>query len=133
MSPDGNPSVLRDAAVLIVEDDYMVAHSLEFLLNAHGCRVVGMAPTVEAALALADRESFDVAILDVHLRGGSVAPFAEELERRGHPFVFLTGYADLEALPDSLRQHPRLDKPVAADLLVSTLGELICDRRRPRI
>ena len=129
MSPDSNADPLRDAAVLIVEDDYMVAHSLEFLLNAHGCRVVGMAPTVEAALALAEREAFDVAILDVHLRGGSVAPFAEELARRGHPFVFLTGYADLEALPDALRRHPRLDKPVAADLLVATLARLIGAKR----
>lgn len=126
MSSNADP--LRDAAVLIVEDDYMVAHSLEFLLNAHGCRVVGMAPTVEAALDLADRETFDVAILDVHLRGGSVAPFAAELARRGYPFVFLTGYADLEALPDSLRRYPRLDKPVAADLLVATLAQLIGDK-----
>jgi hypothetical protein len=51
-----------------------------------------------------------VAILDVTIRGGKVHPVAELLLARGIPFVFASGYGDW-ALPEALRDQPRLMKP----------------------
>jgi hypothetical protein len=52
----------------------------------------------------------DAAILDVRIRGGQVHPVAEELLARNIPFVLASGYGDW-ALPENLRDQPRLTKP----------------------
>ena len=44
------------------------------------------------------------------IRGGQVYPVAEELLARNIPFVLASGYGDW-ALPESLRDQPRLTKP----------------------
>jgi hypothetical protein len=49
-------------------------------------------------------------ILEVTIRGGEVYPIAELLLKRGIPFVFASGYGDW-ALPEALRDKPRLTKP----------------------
>jgi DNA-binding response OmpR family regulator len=84
--------------------------------------IVGPVATLEKALKLAEEEEFDAAILDVTIRGGKVFPVAELLLRRGIPFVFASGYGDW-ALPEELRDKPRLTKPF-------TIGELEAQVRR---
>jgi hypothetical protein len=49
------------------------------LLEAMDCRIVGPAGKLETALQLAANENFDLAILDVTIRGGKVYPVAELL------------------------------------------------------
>lgn len=107
--------------VIIIEDEFVIARSLMFLLESHDCRVVGMAATVQEALQLIDTEAFDAAIVDIDLKGTSAAPVAEELLRRQARFVFLTGYGNLEMLPEHLREQPHLEKPVESHLLLSAL------------
>jgi len=107
--------------VIIIEDEFVIARSLAFLLESTECQVVGMAASVQEALQLIDTEAFDAAIVDIDLKGTSAAPVAEELLRRQARFVFLTGYGDLEMLPEHLRQQPHLEKPVEPDLLLATL------------
>ena len=125
MPTESVPGPLHGARVLIVEDDFIVAQSLEFLLATCGCEVIGIAPTAHDALGLIAARPVDAAVLDIHLRGGSVAPLAEVLAARHTPFVFVTGYADLDMLPEALRGHPRLDKPVVADTLIATLARVL--------
>ncbi|HET6375603.1 MAG TPA: response regulator, partial [Methylocella sp.] len=60
---------LEGCGVLIVEDEAMVAIVLEDLLLELGCRVVGIVARVETALASVAARNFDVAILDVNLKG----------------------------------------------------------------
>jgi DNA-binding NarL/FixJ family response regulator len=91
--------------VLVVEDDMLIAVAIEEVLHALNCQVVGPAASLEKALKLAQGESFDVAILDVTIRGGKVHPVAELLLARGIPFVFASGYGDW-ALPEALRDQP---------------------------
>jgi hypothetical protein len=62
------------------------------------------------ALELATEEAFDVAIPDVTVRGGKIYPVAERLLARGIPFALASGYGDW-ALPETLRDQPRLLKP----------------------
>src|SRR3954469_1741548 len=85
--------------VLVVEDETILAVTIEETLLDLGCIVVGPVGKLEAALQVAAVERLDAAILDISIRGGLVFPVAETLRARGIPFVFASGYGDW-ALPD---------------------------------
>ena len=53
---------------------------------------------VPAALEAAQTETIDAAVLDVNIKGVKVYPVAEALEKRGIPFLFLSGYGE-NAIP----------------------------------
>ena len=110
--------------VLVVEDDMLIAVAIEEVLHALDCQVVGPVASLEKALKLAQGETFDVAILDVTIRGGKIYPVAELLLARGIPFVFASGYGDW-ALPEALRDQPRLMKPFTATELEEQI-RLLC-------
>jgi CheY-like chemotaxis protein len=116
---------LNGARVLVIEDDWIVADALRFLIDGFDGRVTTIAPTVERALEALDATVVDVAVLDINLRGASVVPLAEHLRAERVPFVFLTGYADADVLPDHLRGYPRFAKPVAPEPLVQALVQLL--------
>ena len=101
---------LQGFGVLIVEDEAMVAMLLEDLLHELGCHVVEIASRVETALASILARIFDVAILDVNLKGETSYPVADVLELRNVPFLFATGYGT-EAIPEKYRQRTVLQKP----------------------
>jgi CheY-like chemotaxis protein len=101
--------------VLIVEDEALVAMLLEDMLIDAGYAVSGTASAIPQALELvADSVTdFDVAILDVNLRGMPIFPVAEALVEAGKPFVFATGYG-AGSLPEAWRDRPTLQKPFGA-------------------
>ena len=101
---------LQGLGVLIVEDEAMVAMLLEDLLHELGCHVVEIASRVETALASILARIFDVAILDVNLKGETSYPVADVLALRKVPFLFATGYGT-EAIPEKYRQRVVLQKP----------------------
>jgi len=111
--------------VLVVEDEMLIAVAIEQVLHALDCQVVGPVGSLEKALKLAQGDSFDVAILDVTIRGGKVYPVAELLLARGIPFVFASGYRDW-ALPEALRDQPRLMKPFTVTELEEQV-KLLCN------
>jgi len=84
---------LSGLRLLVVEDEALVAMLLEDTLRALGCRCVGPAGNVAQALALLERETVDLALLDVNLGGGERSyPVADRLAARGIGFIFVTGY-----------------------------------------
>ncbi len=87
----GNAQPIR---VLIVEDEIAVSMVMEDMLIDAGCVVVGSADRIETALAIAETEAIDVALLDVNLAGKPIQPVADVLSRRAVPFIFTTGYGD---------------------------------------
>jgi two-component SAPR family response regulator len=109
--------------VLVVEDEMLIAVLIEDTLMGLGCEIVGPAAKLETALQLVDEGQFDIAILDVTIRGGKVYPVAEQLLARGIPFVFASGYGDW-ALPESLRDQPRLMKPFTMRALENQIRAL---------
>jgi DNA-binding NarL/FixJ family response regulator len=119
----------RNARVLIVEDSFVVADALRYLVDGYGDFVSTIVPTLERAFAALAADLVDIAVLDVNLNGTSVLPFAEHLHATGVPFVFLTGYGDEQVLPEHLRAHLRFDKPVDAEPFVRALRELTAGRR----
>ena len=119
---------LEGTSVLIVEDNFVVADALRFLIDGHGGSVRAVVPSLQRAFAALADAPVDIAVLDIDLNGTSVVPLAEHLRARGIPFVFLSGYCDEDLLPQHLRGRPRFDKPVEADRLVRAMLDLT---RRP--
>ena len=110
MTTEVTDVLLQGCRVLVVEDEYFIADDLAAALVAAGAEVVGPAPTVDAALALLERQRVDCAVLDVNLRGQMAFPLADELRRWGVPFVFATGY-DASVVPAQYRDVARWQKP----------------------
>lgn len=110
-------------SVLIVEDEPLIAMMLEDFLESLGHRVVGVCETVGEAVARIDAGGFDVAIVDVHLKGGErVWPVADRLAEKGIPFAFATG-GHVDAPPAAHAGVPILAKPFTIDAVDPVLRE----------
>ena len=119
--PDELPTIAQSRCVLVVEDEMLVAMMLEGMLKDIGYRVI-KATRVAKATGLATTEAIDFAILDVNLAGEPSYPVADELRRRGIPFVFSTGYAPGKLRAD-LRDIPVLRKPYRTEDVQHLLTE----------
>ena len=82
----------RAKRVLIVEDEPIVAIALQDMLESFGFEVVGPAFRVAPALALAETEAIDAAILDVNMGDATSYGVAAHLRARNIPYLFATGY-----------------------------------------
>ncbi|WP_159965103.1 response regulator [Profundibacterium mesophilum] len=78
-------------AVLVVEDEWLIAMDISEQLEEVGYHIVGPAHSVKEALALIDSDLVDLALLDINLAGEQSFDIAARLEREGIPFAFLTG------------------------------------------
>ena len=109
--------------VLLVEDEMCLAMMLQDLLEDAGYRVL-KASRVPAALTIAGDADIDAAILDVNVAGSEVFPVADELRRRGVPFMFASGYGD-RGVPGEFRDYPMLQKPYDPAALGSMLRNVL--------
>lgn len=100
--------------ILIVEDEPLISMMLEDFLLSLGHRVSAICETVDEALAAVDSSSFDIAILDVNLKGESVWPVAARLRERGIPFVLASG-GHVDPPPPEFLAVPMIDKPYTID------------------
>ncbi|RZI70630.1 MAG: response regulator [Rubrivivax sp.] len=96
--------------VLVVEDEMTVAMLIEDMVSELDYEVAGVVPRLEDAMHLLDSDSFDVAMLDVHLNGKTVFPFAAALKAREIPFLFATAYGP-RGIPPEFAGHIVLQKP----------------------
>lgn len=109
--------------ILVVEDQPLIALDLEDLLVSRGYTVLGPKASVAEALECLTRTSPHAALLDIDLQGETSFEVGRELKRRGVPFVFATGTADLDALPQDLAGAPVILKPWNVDDIVSFLTD----------
>ncbi len=110
------PETFTHARVLLVEDEALVAMMMQEFLTDLGSSVVGPFTTTAAALAAANNENFDFAILDVNLGNELVYPAADVLIWRALPFIFVTGY-DVDSIDPRFRHVPIVQKPINKDTL----------------
>ena len=96
--------------VLVVEDEMAVAMLIEDMVAELAYEIAAIVPRLEDAMQYREAENFDLAILDVHLNGKMVFPFAAELEERDVPFLFVTAYGP-RGVPEKFRHHHILQKP----------------------
>ena len=90
--------------ILIVEDEPLIAMMLEDFLESLGHVVKASCDNVADALAAVGKNGFDIAILDVNLKGENVWPVATELRQRGVPFVLASG-GHVEPPPRRIRRR----------------------------
>lgn len=113
---------LRGLRALIVEDEWLAAVHLENILLDAGCEIVGLIGTVAAALRRVERGGFDVAVLDVNLKGEIVWPVADILIDQGMPVVLVTGY-EREELEPRYQRLPYCHKPCEAQHVHAAIRE----------
>jgi CheY-like chemotaxis protein len=113
---------LAGRRVLVVEDNYLIAMDLAGILERAGADVVGPVLSVQEACDALDPPP-DIATLDVQLGEETSFPIADELARRGVPFVFATGTADL--IPTTHRSRALCQKPLSERAILKALTDAL--------
>ena len=110
--------------ILIVEDEPLIAMMLEDFLESMGHSIRGTCDTVAQALEEADKGGFDLAILDVNLKGESVWPVAAALRAKGTPFVLASG-GHVEPPPTEFKNAPMIEKPFTIDRVTPIIESVL--------
>lgn len=126
--PTRTPSLGR---ALIVEDDPLLAMSLEDALRDGGAEEVVVCDSVAAAMAELERLKPDILVLDVKLAdrddGWAMAELVTELSPRPPAIIFSTGAP--EKIPEKVAELGAvLAKPYDPARLIAVLAE---NRRKP--
>ena len=101
-------------SILIVEDEPLIAMMLEDFLDSLGHSVRCTCDTVKCALDEVEKGGFDLAILDVNLKGENVWPVASALREKKVPFVIATG-GHVDPPPPEFDNAPVIEKPYTVD------------------
>lgn len=111
-------------AWLIVEDEALVAMSIEDAMTEIGLEIAGCYGRIGRALPVAEATPLQGAVLDVNVAGERIDPIAAALQRRGIPFVFVTGYGE-EGVAAPFNHHPVVTKPFDPASLQAALRAVI--------
>ena len=114
-------AALAGRRVLVVEDEPFIAMTLEDMLTDFGCVVAGSVSQISEALAIIATGELDAAVLDVNLGTQKIDAVADELARRGFPFVFTTGYGRT-GVPAPHNKRGVVQKPFRAEELAAALA-----------
>jgi CheY-like chemotaxis protein len=114
--------VTGSRSVLIVEDEPLIAMMLEDFLESLGHSIAGTCESVAEAMAKVEQGGFDVAIIDVHLKGEKVWPVADRLAARGLPYVLATG-GHIDPPPPAHAAAPILAKPFTIEAVEPALAK----------
>ena len=117
---------LQGLRILVVEDNALLAMTVDSILRSAGADVAGPVGTLSEAERLASGETLSGAILDVKLHTEEVWPVARILVDRGVPFVFCSGHFDPDSLPDEWSDYPILTKPTRARQIVEGVARVVC-------
>ena len=110
--------------ILVVEDDAVLALSIEAALLDAGASQVEICQTTDAALEALRRSSPDAIVLDVHLAdrddGWAIAELVDSIGPNAPRIVFSTG-APQHIPPEIAELGPVLEKPYEPAALVSAV------------
>ena len=112
---EGEGALSGLASVLVVEDQMLIAMDLEAMLVEEGVSEVLVANSARQALNQVRTRKLDFAVLDINLGHETSIPVAEELHRRGVPFIFASGYGDTPLIPATLGPVTVISKPYEAE------------------
>jgi DNA-binding response OmpR family regulator len=114
----------QQARILIVEDEPMIAFTLQDLLVEAGFKVTCVAAKLEKALTLIESAGCDAAIVDANLAGVSASPAAAALAARGLPFIVLSGYSP-EQLQGAFPAAVFMKKPSRPAKIIQALKSIV--------
>lgn len=108
-------------AVLVVEDDSIVALDLALHLSEGGYNLLGPFADSRTALKGLEDTTPAFAIIDYRLRDGTSEAVARRLETDGVPYVFMT-VVSRSTIPKTLSPVAFLEKPYIVDNLEAFMG-----------
>ena len=109
---------------MIVEDEALIAFSLEDILEEEGYLVIGPFSSCADALASLATERPDLAIVDATLRDGSCVELARELRRIEVPFMIYSATDALEDRPPELDGIMWVEKPATLESVLRAARRL---------
>jgi light-regulated signal transduction histidine kinase (bacteriophytochrome)/CheY-like chemotaxis protein len=122
--PASRPPARLSGAVLLVEDNIIIALDAEEMLAKMGATQVDVAGSVADALASIGTHRPDFAVLDVNLGGETSFAVASRLQILGIPHVFATGYGEDVAFPPEHAGTPVAKKPYSVASLQAVVAAL---------
>jgi DNA-binding response OmpR family regulator len=112
------PPLLDGLRILVLEDEFLIAMDVEQLCRDYGASDVIIARNLEEIDQQNLTSKFDAAIVDLMLDGASTLDFATGLRQSGIPFVFASGYSDMDEIKTSFPNIRLVGKPYSgADLI----------------
>ena len=127
---EGARAFLKGLNALIVEDNMIISLDAEQLMMEHGVAEVFTAASVAEARKILELKRVDVALLDVNLGSETSFSLVGNLNEKGIPFVFVTGYGEQLELPEGALDVAAVKKPFATDQLVMALARASAKRGR---
>ncbi|MBF0465995.1 MAG: response regulator [Nitrospirae bacterium] len=91
---------MKDARVLIVEDEGIIAMNLKRKLEKFGAIVTSVVPSSEEAISKAETDKPDIILMDIVIQGDmdGIDTAAEITKHADIPIIFMTAYADEKLL-----------------------------------
>ena len=120
--------VLRDAKILVVEDDLLIAEDVAAVLGDLDAHVLGPVPRAADALKFIERQKPDCVVLNAILQGAPAIELALRLRELQIPWVVVTAY-NFEKLPPELREAPCVEKPYKRDTLTTAVAMAMLKRK----
>lgn len=114
----------RQALIFLVEDEAFIRMMIAEMIRELGHRVVAESGRIDEAQLLAQTAEFDLALLDVNIGGNSIAPVVECIEKRGLPFLFVSGYGS-GSLPELCNGKFVLRKPFVVSKLHDAITAIL--------
>ncbi|MFA4876898.1 MAG: response regulator [Methanoregula sp.] len=99
---------MEQKSILIVEDEQIAAIDLKEIILSLGYRVTGIAGSGERAIQMADENTPDIILMDIHLSGklSGIEAAQEILTRHAVPIIYVTAFADPELVERAKRTRP---------------------------
>lgn len=122
---------IKDAKILIVDDDVLISETLSDHLKHLGCKKIRMKHSASDAMKLLNEWLPDLAMIDIrmeHERAG--LELGQLLATSYHiPFMYITAHADEEITQLILQTKPKgyITKPIRENELLINLGMVLND------
>ena len=114
--------------VLLVEDEVLITLLLQDMLLDLEYEVADAPASLDDALSAARNGAFDLALVDLNLRGKLTYPVADLLKARQIPVIFVTGYGSA-ALEPAYADALVLEKPFHRKDLEAIIARVFSDPR----
>lgn len=109
--------------IVVFEDDFLLAETLSEALVRLGFELVHCCSSLQEAMQVVEEADFDLAIVDMDLRGLDASPILDQLVA-GNRRALLATAADEEYVPPRFAQLPRLTKPYDQQQLKKTIEKM---------
>lgn len=100
-------------ALLVLDDEALIAFALADRLSEQGYQVIGPCLSIEEARYEMSHRKPDIAVLDIDIDGQPVWPLANDLRNSGCNLIFVSANPDYDVLNRDFAGDPVLEKPAS--------------------